>query len=254
MGASNNKYIRKAKRKRLIKRIIFIIILLGIIIWLFITKSSVFLIKNVDVTGEHLVTKDFISEKTQEIKGENIFFIKSNEIQKLLKSDPYVGSVEIKRKFPSTLEINVTEKDVAYYIKSNSNYDVISSDLVLLENVNKLKTDGLIEITGLKKQSGELGQKYCDTGDDTRLDTFFSTLYKIKKANKTSHKITKVDVSNLSHIIVYFNDVQVKVGSGPDLIKKINKALNILEDKKLNFKKGYIDLSFEGAPILKEEK
>ncbi|MGL4569728.1 MAG: cell division protein FtsQ/DivIB [Clostridium sp.] len=254
MGSSDNQYIRKAKKKRLIKRSIFIIILLAIIIWLFITKSSVFLIKNVSITGEHLVTKDFISEKAQEIKGENIFFVKSDEVKKLLKSDPYVGDITIKRKFPSTLEVAVTEKNVAYYIKSNSNYDVISSDLVLLENVDKLKTEDLIEIIGLKKQSGELGQKYCDVSDDSRIENFFNDLYDIKKENSTSHKITKVDVSNLSHIIVYFNEVEVKVGNGSDLTKKINTALNIMEDKKLNFKKGYIDLSFDGAPVLKEEK
>ncbi|MEG1004109.1 MAG: FtsQ-type POTRA domain-containing protein [Clostridium sp.] len=254
MGSSDNQYIRKAKKKRLIKRSMFIIILLAIIIWLFITKSSVFLIKNVSVTGDHLVTKDFISEKVQEIKGENIFFVKSDEVKKILKSDPYVGDISIKRKFPATLEVSVTEKNIAYYIKSNSNYDVISSDLVLLENVDKLKTEGLIEIIGLEKQSGELGQKYCDVSGDSRIENFFNTLYDIKKANSTSHKITKVDVSNLSHIIVYFNDVKVKVGNGTDLTKKINTALNIMEDKKLNFKKGYIDLSFEGAPVLKEEK
>ncbi|MGG7077699.1 cell division protein FtsQ/DivIB [Clostridium sardiniense] len=255
MGANGNKYIKKAKRKRLIKKSIFIIILLSIAGSLIVTKSNLFLIKSVKVSGENLVTKDLIDEKLQSIKGENIFFIKSSEVEKVLKSDPYVNGVTLKRHFPSTLEVDVKEKNVGYYVKYGDEYDVISSDLVLLEKVNKLKGDGLIEIKGLKSEGRKIGEKYVDTKDDKRLENFLETLYEIKNANTTKNKITMVDVTNINDIIVYFNnDVKVKVGNGNDLIKKINTALNILEDKKLDFKKGYIDLSFEGTPVIKEEK
>lgn len=255
MGANGNKYIKKAKRKRLIKKSIFIIILLSIAGGLIVTKSNLFLIKNVKVSGENLVTKDLIDEKLQSIKGENIFFIKSSEVEKVLKSDPYVNGVNLKRHFPSTLEVDIKEKNIGYYVKYGDEYDVISSDLVLLEKVNKLKGDGLIEIKGLKSEGRKIGEKYVDTKDDKRLENFLETLYEIKNSNTTKNKITMVNVTNINDIIVYFNnDVKVKVGNGNDLIKKINTALNILEDKKLNLKKGYIDLSFEGTPVIKEEK
>lgn len=255
MGANGNKYIKKAKRKRLIKKSIFIIILLSIAGGLIVTKSNLFLIKNVKVSGENLVTKDLIDEKLQSIKGENIFFIKSSEVEKVLKSDPYVNGVTLKRHFPSTLEVDIKEKNIGYYVKYGDEYDVISSDLVLLEKVNKLKGDGLIEIKGLKSEGRKIGEKYVDTKDDKRLENFLETLYEIKNSNTTKNKITMVNLTNINDIIVYFNnDVKVKVGNGNDLIKKINTALNILEDKKLNLKKGYIDLSFEGTPVIKEEK
>ncbi|MBM7835873.1 cell division protein FtsQ [Clostridium sardiniense] len=255
MGANGNKYIKKAKRKRLIKKSIFIIILLSIAGGLIVTKSNLFLIKNVKISGENLVTKDLIDEKLQSIKGENIFFIKSSEVEKVLKSDPYVNGVTLKRHFPSTLEVDIKEKNIGYYVKYGDEYDVISSDLVLLEKVNKLKGDGLIEIKGLKSEGRKIGEKYVDTKDDKRLENFLETLYEIKNSNTTKNKITMVNVTNINDIIVYFNnDVKVKVGNGNDLIKKINTALNILEDKKLNLKKGYIDLSFEGTPVIKEEK
>lgn len=254
MGASGNKYIKKAKRKRLIKKSIFIVILLLIAGGLIVTKSNLFLIKNIKVNGENLVTKDLIDEKLQSIKGENIFFIKSSEVEKTLKSDPYVNSIILKRHFPSTLEVNVKEKNIGYYVKYGNEYDVISSDLVLLEKVDKLKGTGLIELKGIKSEGRKIGEKYVDTNGDKRLENFLETLYEIKNANTTKNKITMVDVNNINNIIVYFNDVKVKVGNGNDLIKKINTALNILEDKKLNFKKGYIDLSFEGTPVIKEEK
>ncbi len=253
MGISENRYIKKARRKRLIKRIIFIIILIIIASGLFVTKSNVFLIKKINITGEDLITKDIIYKKVNEINGENIFFVKGSEIEKLLKSDPYVDKITIKRKLPSTLEINVKEKNVGYYVKNGNNYDIISSDLVLLEKSNELKTKDLIQITGLNSTNNKLGEECVNTSDDKRLKDFLSNLYDIKKANKTNNKITMVNVSNINKMKVYFKDIEVKVGNGENLVNKMRTALSILEDKKLNFKNGYIDLSFDGTPVIKEK-
>lgn len=254
MGSNENRYIKKARRKRMIKRIVFIMILVIIAGGLFVTKSNVFLIKKVNVTGGDLITKDIINEKVKQIKGQNIFFVKSSEVEKLLKSDPYVDKSTIKRKLPSTLEVNVTEKNVGYYVKIGDNYDIISSDLVLLEKVNKLKTEDLIQITGLNGTNNKLGEAYVNTKGDKRLEDFLVNLYEIKKANKTDNKITMVNVANINKIKIYFKDVEVKVGNGENLVKKMRTALSILEDKKLNLKNGYIDLSFDGTPVINEKK
>ncbi|MDQ0149295.1 cell division protein FtsQ/DivIB [Eubacterium multiforme] len=254
MGSNENRYIKKARRKRMIKRIVFIMILVIIAGGLFVTKSNVFLIKKVNVTGGDLITKDIINEKVKQIKEQNIFFVKSSEVEKLLKSDPYVDKSTIKRKLPSTLEVNVTEKNVGYYVKIGDNYDIISSDLVLLEKVNKLKTEDLIQITGLNGTNNKLGEAYVNTKGDKRLEDFLVNLYEIKKANKTDNKITMVNVANINKIKIYFKDVEVKVGNGENLVKKMRTALSILEDKKLNLKNGYIDLSFDGTPVINEKK
>lgn len=257
MGASENKYIKKARKKRIIKRTIFILILVIIALGLLITKSKIFLIKNIEVDGKKLVSKDVISNELQNIKGENIFFVKSDDIKKALKSDPYINEVSISRKFPSTLKVNVTEKNIAYYTKTSSGYDIISSDFVLLEKVNNIKGRKLIELIGLNSDNETLGSKYINTKDDTRLEDFLKELYKINQSNTTKHNITKVNVSNLNFIIVYFGDTEVKVGNGENLVKKMNDALNILnglEEQKVNIKKGYVDVSFEGAPVIKQGK
>lgn len=254
MGTDKNKFIKKAKRKRLIRKSIFIILVCLIAGALVILKSGFFVVKNVNIKGENLITKDLIEEKLKYIKGTNIFFVNSKEIDQKLKSDPYVDTITLKRRFPSTVNIDIKEKNVGYYVKSGDEYDVISSDLVLLEKVKKLKGDGLIKLEGIKSEERKIGEKYIDTKDDKRLEDFLETLYQIKNSNTTKNKITMVDVAKLNDIIIYFDNVKVEVGNGNDLIKKVNIALNILEDKKLNFKKGYIDLSFDGTPVIKDEK
>lgn len=254
MGTSKNKFIKKTKRKRLIRKSIFIILVCLIAGGLVVIKSGFFAVKKVNIEGKNLITKDLIEEKLKYIKGKNIFFVKSSDIDQKLKSDPYIDKITLKRQLPSTVQIDIKEKNVGYYVKSGEEYDVISADLVLLEKVTKLKGDGLIKLTGIKSDERKIGEKYIDTKDDKRLEEFLETLYEIKNANTTKNKITMVDVGDINNLIIYFNDVKVKVGKGNDLIKKVNIALNILEDKKLNFKKGYIDLSFDGTPVIKEEK
>lgn len=257
MGTSENRYIKKARRKRMIKRSIFILILILVALGLFITKSNMFLIKNIEVSGNKLISKNLIVDKLQGVKGENIFFIKSNDIKTKLKSDPYINEISISRKFPSTLKVDITEKNVAYYVKSNNGYDIISSDFIFLEKVNNLNGKNLIEITGLNSGNETLGSKYIDTKDDTRLEDFLKELYKIKQANTTKHNITNVNVSNLNSIIVYFGTTEVRIGNGDDLVKKMNDALNILsglKEQKVDMKNGYIDVSFEGAPVIRERK
>lgn len=254
MGKTNNVYILKARRKRRIKRGIVLTVIIAGVLALFVTKSDFFLIKNVNIKGNSIIKTEAILKDADSFKGENLLFIKENNVISKIKSNPYIDNVTIKRSLPKTLEIDVTEKNVAYYFKGKESFDILSSDLILLEKSNKIDDKNLIEITGLKKDDLKIGE-YVASGDSfTILKTTLDELYKIQKSNKSKFKVTKVDVSSLTNMKVYFGDVMVKIGDGEDLVKKINTAIAILEDKSVNLKKGYIDVSFHGSPVIKKEK
>lgn len=254
MAKTNNIYILKARRKRRIKRGIILTVTIAGILALFVTKSDFFLINNVRFKGNKIIKTAALQKEGDSFKGENILFIKEKDVVDKIKINPYIDEVKIKRSLPKTLDINVTEKNVAYYIKDGNVVDVLSSDLIILEKTNEVSDKNLIEIVGIKNPKHEIGKEIIDTSNDTRLLSLFKDLYNIQKVNKTNHKITKVDVSKMTNINVYFGDVVVKIGDGEDVIKKINTALNILEDKNLNIENGYIDVSFDGTPVIKKEK
>jgi cell division protein FtsQ len=52
---------------------------------------------------------------------------------------------------------------------------------------------------------------------------------------------------------LYSNEVLIKIGGNFDLTRKLNNAVNILKSDKVDIKKGYIDVSVEGNPVIKEE-
>ncbi|WP_288479788.1 cell division protein FtsQ/DivIB [uncultured Clostridium sp.] len=244
--------IRKRKGKAFLKGL-FILSFLLIGILLFLTKSDFFNIKEVYVKGENLTLEESLKEKGKSFIGENILFLKSKEVISSLNENPYVKSVNISRKLPNKLILDVEESDVAFYIGKGKNAYILSSNLRILEKNNNgnLNSDikNLVEITGIKLDEIKIGDKLIDA-EDKIVDNICKNIYEIKKVNKTKHKINRVDFSNLSRIIIWIGQVEIRVGDGTDFISKVNTALNILENKELKMEKGYIDLSFDGSPII----
>ena len=106
--------IKKINRKKVFISlfILLIIVIAGIIYFL---TTPMFNITNIEVTGNEKNSVDtYVSLTKIELNSTNIFEVTKNKITKNIKENPYVESVQIKRKLPSTLEIVITEREVSY--------------------------------------------------------------------------------------------------------------------------------------------
>ena len=65
-------------------------------------------------------------------------------------------------------------------------------------------------------------------------------------------KFSEINIFDLSNIICYIGNVEIIIGDSSDLINKVNVALNLIEQGIIT--KGYIDLSFDGPPVIKESQ
>ncbi|MFQ9615503.1 MAG: peptidase S49, partial [Clostridium butyricum] len=77
-----NEFVIRARKRKLVKKIILMCVILFIGIILFITKSKVFIIKKVSILGNPIMSGEDVKEKTQYLIGENIFFMKTSDIIK----------------------------------------------------------------------------------------------------------------------------------------------------------------------------
>ncbi len=252
MGKIKNGKRKKKGGKAFLKGILFFSFLsCGLL--LFLTKSAFFNIKSVEVYGQNITLQESLQKKGERFLDESLLFIKTDEIKQALKENPYVENIKVKKNFPNKMLLEVEESDIAYYIGKGKSAYILSSKLRVLEQNKNGNLNGdiknLIEIVGLEKPKMEIGERIVSTEDGV-IENFCEELYKIKKANETKHKITKVDLSNISMIKIWFGRIEVRVGDGNELVEKINKVLNILENKEINIEKGYIDLSFNGSPII----
>jgi len=111
-------------------------------------KNTFFKIQNIKIVNNHLIDENKIIEKLTEIYEKNILFIERNDIENPLKSIDFLEKVEVKKKYPNTIIINVYEtKPVAIFFKENSKYLLDNSSNLIPFN-ESLFSDNLPNIFG----------------------------------------------------------------------------------------------------------
>ncbi|MDR5586692.1 MULTISPECIES: FtsQ-type POTRA domain-containing protein [Clostridium] len=221
---------------------------MGIII--FITKSNIFIVKKVAVTNNPIITGEDVKERCEKVLGENIFFVSKSDLTNEAKKNPYVESVTVTKKFPKQININIVEKEGIYYIDEGKNKLILSNRLVLLERTDDLKGRNLVEIKGIEYKEGEVGEKVLD---DDRISEILTTFYDIVRNNPTEYNIKSIDLQDLTNIKVYIGEVEGRLGNDENLLDKMNKVIHIVSSPEVSMTKGYIDVSFEGAPVYYHE-
>ena len=248
MSKKNNIYIKKAKRRRFIRKLFISILVFIIIGGILIFKTNFFIINKVECSGDNLLTKDYILEKTESLKGENIFSVNQSSIEKLLMENPYVKTISLKKKFPKSLVIDVTESSGLYYIGSEGDYSIISKELVLLEKVTSVEGKGLIEIKGIDITGKNIGDKI---DENTRIEHLLEEFYKeeeVIRENGEGFSITAIEIKDLSQIKSYINQIEVRLGNDENIRTKMSNAIKVYKSGLVT---EYINVSFDGSPHYK---
>ena len=249
MSTNINKYVMKKKRKRLIKRIVLglFVLIIGVII--FIYKAPIFNLKRINITGLVTISNESLQEKLKYNLGQNIFTLDYNKIEKELKSNQYIKEVKIKKNGINTININVVENKIAFYLNSNGKLKAINNEGVIVEEIDSLGDRKLTKLSGVDVSEKEIGSKILDNNELSKvLDDF----YKMIEVIPEELKISEVNILDLHNIICYIGEVVVVLGDSSDLMNKVNIALNLIEQGTIT--KGYIDFSFEGPPVIKQSQ
>lgn len=250
---STNEFVRKARKRRLLKKVILMCIILFMGIILLITKSKVFIIKKVSILGNPIMSGEDIKEKTQYLIGENIFFMKSRDIIKVAKENPYVKTVDISKVYPRQVNIKIVEKQGVFCSLKDGQYYIFSNDGVLLEKTENIDDRNLIQILGLDEyiESLELGNPISN---NQRIINIFSIFAQIEQINPSNYKIDSIDLSDFMNIKVYIGSVEGRLGNDENIPDKMNKLMHIVENTEIGIKKGYVDVGFNGSPVYYKEE
>ena len=187
--------IRKEKRLKIIKAILKIILFIAIIagIAAFLLVSPVFNINEISVSGNNKIQATEIESLSQLNIEQNIFRFSKETVKNNIKQNAYIDSVEIKRKLPNKIEINVTERTPAYQIKFGNAFAYIDEKGNILEiNEEDLK---LPLITGYKTQVEDFKAGNMMQEDVTKLDTV-NSIIRVSKSNEIYDLITSIDITN----------------------------------------------------------
>ena len=244
------KFINSKKRKRKIKKVILMTIVTLVAIIIFIAKAPIFNVESIIFSGNSAIATEALAPLVQDKIGQNIFTVNQTAIKETLQRNRYINGVTVKIKGISTLEINIKEEAPVYYIKMNEKYIIVNNNLEKIEEVASIEGRNLVEIIGVDLNT------ILEDNNNSELDSFKEILnkfYPYISENREELRLDALDISNIIDIRGYIGDVEIFFGDDEGLHNKMEKVYSIMLDNTVNLKKGYINVSFEGSPVIKKE-
>lgn len=218
---------RKRRRNKIILRMILLIALLSISAF-YVTKSETFNIKKINVEGNSILSEEMIINSSRIFPGENILKTSMKESEEYIKHLPYIKDAQAKRKFPSTVNIHVSEREVLFQIKSLSSYVLLDKEGYALEIIDHRRED-TPAFTGFNIEDLELGKDITSSEEGKSLADFFNDedLINIVKQFKTLDYVDgEINIDLFNGIGVAFgplNNVKYKLKYMQELLIDIEK-------------------------------
>lgn len=233
-----DKKVVKLKKNSFFKNSIFIPFIILITALIILAFSPLFDIKQLKIEGNLRLTENSIIKVSGIELNSNILRLNKNIIKENIRSLPYVESVSIRRSWPDTVTIFVTEKD------DFAKLEVLGSVITVDENGMVLQafSDGtdidLPLIDGIEVLSYGVN-KTIETSSQDEYNNILEVL-KIFKKNDMLNVIERILQD--SNIIIYTKDGHViNVGDVNDLEYKCKRLKAVLEVEK--DEKYYFDIS-----------
>lgn len=244
---SKNETIKKRKRKKKVRNAVLSLILFVSILATLALKLSYFNITVINVTNNKNVTAEEIIKLSNIFKGNNIFYINSSKSKTYITKNPYILDVDIKRKFPSTITINVKEREAGFYCMKDKDFLIIDKSGVVLQEVKELTNPTLVNLMGFDVTNTKVGDTL--SCDDKRKLEVIEEITELITSNNSSYSMNAADLSDLLDIKVFYGNMCVKLGTSSNLKEKLNKAINIMSKAELKDAKGYVDVRFNSMPV-----
>lgn len=246
----NNQLIIKRRKKKIKRRFFVFSILLIIISAALAFNLKTFDIKEIFVKNNVKVTNDDIINLSGINIGDNIFYVSFYKSKKNILTDPYIKTVKLKRKLPSSIEISVTERFEAVYFEKENSFYILDETGVFLKKSSE--APALLKIKGIENKVSY--EKNSILFKDSRYKDVIEKFNILNSANSTKYKFKAVDLSSLVNIKLYINNMEIRLGSDEDLLNKVNTAVSMMSKDGMSLEKGYIDVSFKGTPVFYIEK
>lgn len=236
------------KRRKLLRGALFIFFIIAVLVSAVFGLSQVFC--KVDAVTIKYTNKAQESKRYYDDKkivngsgienGDNLLFVSSaNVSKKLEKNLPYISNVVVKKDFPSTVIIEVTECKKIFAYKSKVGYCLADEKGKFIETVDGKKAEKYTVVTCSNVVTTAAGEQINVGKMDEETEAYPDTqkvIDYLELLRKSGMNITSVDMSDLTDIsMVYDGRIIVHVGemsdeqNGVTAWRKLQLAKNALE-------------------------
>jgi len=203
--------------------------------------TPLFNIKNVEITGNSIISSEQITQAAAIPPENNIFRINKRAITKSILSIPEIEQVKIRRLLPSKVRISVIETPPVMYFPYMTGYVATNKGgraIALLDDVSE---SDLIKMAGLEIKKVEICEK-ISVQDTVKFDIIVETISKLNEKGFLGD-IRACHFENLTDVHLYLKDgTKVIFGKIEELDYKLSVLENILP--RVHRSEGvYIDLT-----------
>ena len=226
------KELRKRKARKIAIKYSFVFVLFIFAVILFLL-SPVFYIKNIEVEGNSKISSEQIKALLQINSTTNIFEESNNKVNAKLKENKYIEKADVRRILPSTLKVNVVEREVEYLLEYANSYAYTDKKGNILE-VSANPVEGKVKIIGYSTKSLNEQEK-LDESDIEKLNNVNSILQSAEQF-EIRNKITSINIADQDDYQIYIESEKkiVHLGDTKNLDTKMIYIKAILEKEKGN--------------------
>lgn len=240
----SDRQLRQPKGRWHIFQSLFFIFVFSLAIFFFL-QSSFFKVTDIKVSGNKQLKKEDIISLAGFKKGINIFKANLQLAQGKVTLHPMIKQVEMTRKLPGIIIINITERKPVGMLADKGRFVVVSEDGCFVIKANSLSSINLPIITGIKLGSEGPGQKIADENLKVALNYLLTMPLNFRAA------VSEVNVSDLNNIRVFTLDrVEVRFGDNSRIAEKVRLYQGVISQK-YESRIEYIDISYKGSPVIK---
>ena len=193
-GSAGKKQSKKGNSNNtvIVKIVLAIIVFVAIIIGL--SNVPLFNIKNIEVVGNTKLSEDKIIDLSGISDSVNLFKLDKASVKKAIKENAYVENVEINRKFPNKVIIDIKEREAKYMLQFADSYVYINNQGYMLEISNEKIQVPII--VGFTTDLSNIKPGNRIKVDDLQKMNMVIKIFETAKTSGIGDLITKIDISN----------------------------------------------------------
>lgn len=233
---NKKKQVKSKKKRKIIFKFIKWLTLVGIVIGgiVFALLSPIFNIQDVIVYGNSKVSSETIVSLSGLSIEQNIFSFRTSSVVNGIKQNAYIDTVNVSRKLPNKVELNVEERVATYMLTYGNAYVYLNNQGYILEITSEKGSYPII--TGYETPVEDIveGNRLC-TNDLEKLNDVLKIMEAISSAgNETYKQITKIDITDITNYILTLGKAKktIYIGDTTNLSTKVLWINKFMEEEK----------------------
>ncbi|MEY4370298.1 MAG: hypothetical protein RIQ48_7 [Pseudomonadota bacterium] len=204
------------------KRYIFLVLLVFLTTFnpeLPLLKLGFFIIKTVNVSGSKNTDSEKIKKQFNFLVNSSILSVDHKKMDEVVSQNEWIHFINIKKKFPSTVNVNIVEHEPLVVWKKGNNNLIITKQFTVIEKFNlvsysnQIQAKGNLNIQDLKSLYNALNNNNFDLSNIASFDFINSERWDLFLKGNKKIMLGRYDyneqIANLNKILIQLKDEKV---------------------------------------------